>query len=81
MKTNKKITQTIKSISYSYNSIEVSLSGMNYAHFIHPKDVNWFPINKDGNSIKGTLSVGSTIVFDANISPKTRNLYDVEIKL
>jgi len=77
----KRTTAQINHLSISFNQIEVSLSGMDYSLFINSEDVNFFPINKLGNSVKGQLQVGTTIEFDYEINSKTRNLKNVEIKL
>jgi len=76
----KRTTAIINHIAISFNQIEVSLSGLDYSHYINSEDVNWFPINNQGNSIKGQLQVGTTIEFDSEINNKTRNLKNVEIK-
>ena len=77
----KTIKATIQSISVHSNQIELSLSGMNYLHFADTADINWFPADKNGNSVKGTLSVGTEIEFDGDINPKTRSLKNVSIIL
>ena len=68
---------SIQSISLSFNSIEVSLSNINYIHFINPKDVEWFSVDENNKSIKHSLSVGSIIEFEI-ASSKTRNLKNVK---
>ena len=77
----KTIRATIHSISVHSNQIEVSLSGRKYTHIADIADVNWFPADKNGNSVKGTLSVGTEIEFDGDINPKTRSLKNVSIIL
>jgi len=77
----KRTTAIINHIAISFNQIEVSLSGMDYSHYINSKDVIWFKINNQGNSIKCQLQVGTTIEFDYEINSKTRYLKNVEIKL
>lgn len=67
----------IKSIGFSFNSIEVSLSNINYTHFINPNDVEWFSIDKNNRSIQHSLNVGSEIDFEIE-SQKTRNLKNVK---
>lgn len=68
----------VNSVSFSFNRIIVELSGMDYLYFIDPKQVDWFPIDKDGNTYKTELNVGSSIEFDL-ISNATRNLINVKI--
>lgn len=68
---------TIQSISFSFNHIEVSLSGINYTHFINPNNIDWFSIGENNQSIQHKLEIGSVIEFDIT-SSKTRNLENVK---
>jgi uncharacterized pyridoxamine 5'-phosphate oxidase family protein len=77
----KRIKSKIESIAISHNSIEVSLQGISYLHYINPSDVSFWSTNKEGNSVKQSLSVGTEIEFDADINTKTRNLKNVKIIL
>lgn len=68
---------TVKSIGFSFNSIEVSLSNINYTHFISPNDVEWFSIDNTNRSIQNVLNIGTEIEFEIE-SEKTRNLKNVK---
>ncbi|AEE26298.1 hypothetical protein [Francisella hispaniensis] len=76
----RRVRKTIEMLEVGYNEISVILGESDYDfwHFISPQDVNFFPIDKNGNSINGKLSVGTVIEFDAP-DTKTRRLYNVEI--
>ena len=71
---------TIQSIRFSFNTIEVSLLGLDHTYFISPNDVEWFSIDENNRSMQHSLGVGTSIQFEIKCS-KTRNLKNVKIQL
>ena len=70
---------TITNLSLHNNELIVDMQGYFFRYFIKRTQVNWYPLDKDGNSIKGVITAGTVIEFDDEINPKTRNLQNVII--
>ena len=79
----KRLTSQIHYIGVSYNRIEVTLdAGLligGAVYFIKPEDVDFFPKDEDGNSVKCRLREGVTIEFDGGVHPAVRELKNIRI--
>ena len=51
-----------------------------YLLFIDHTDVKWFYVDENGYSGQKQLRIGTTIEFDGDIHPATRQLHNVIIK-